>query len=694
SDSYEALNVHDSLYCNDPYITLSDSLESYGAIAAEGTSTATGAFSFTVSDAVPDQHVASFSMHITGEDASAEDYTWVSDFAITINAPALSIGGMTIDDSGSGNGDGILDPGETADLLVEVTNTGHADISGVEGLLSSASPNLTLDEPTDGPYAITTGGMTTLTFTVTADPATPIGTPASLTIDVSGGNDHYTANSTKQIVIGEIPEYLISDGGTVSTCYGLFYDSGGPSGAYDNYENYTITFEPSSSGNVIKADFLSFEVETGYDELIVYDGSSSSATVIGSYDTGNPPSTIVATNVEGALTFTFSSDGSVTRTGWEAEITCVDMNEVVFVVTDGVDSLENASVTFAGSTLYTDASGEATFVVESGSYNYTITKTGYAESTGTLNVSTDMMELVALDILTYDITFNVWEEDGTTPIDGNITFDGSTVSTSGGSYTFLDVEYGEGQSYSVDVGGTYYGIYEGEVDVTADKTVDVVMEPVVYDVSIRVEDESGTGVQGATVVIEKSKAQGTTNSTGFVDFELSRGSWGYTSTHEGYSTGTGSVEVTGDDPSYSDTVVVSIESYTVTVNVEDDLGEALDAEVTFDGVTQTASDGVCVFEEVEYSGDKAYSVEADECYPSSGTVRLISDTTLNIELVRKSYAITIAVADQDESALSGVSVEVGNQSGTTDASGEVDFSGLYKGEYGCIATKDGYTTYD
>ncbi|MEE4197970.1 MAG: C25 family cysteine peptidase, partial [Bacteroidales bacterium] len=32
SDSYEALNVHDSLYCNDPYITLTDSLESYGSI--------------------------------------------------------------------------------------------------------------------------------------------------------------------------------------------------------------------------------------------------------------------------------------------------------------------------------------------------------------------------------------------------------------------------------------------------------------------------------------------------------------------------------------------------------------------------------------------------------------------------------------------------------------------------------------
>jgi hypothetical protein len=154
------------------------------------------------------------------------------------------------------------------------------------------------------------------------------------------------------------------------------------------------------------------------------------------------------------------------------------------------------------------------------------------------------------------------------------------------------------------------------------------------------------------------------------------------------------VEVTGDEPSYSDTVVVSIESYTVTFNVEDDLGEALDAEVTFDGETQTASSGVCVFEAVEYSGDKAYSVEADECYPATGTVHLISDTTLTIELVRKSYAITIAVVDQDESALSGVSVEVGNQSGTTDASGEAGFSGLYKGEYDCIATKDGYTTYD
>jgi len=694
SDSYDAFNVHDSLYCNDPYITLSDSLELYGNIAALDSSFITGAFTFTVSDSVPDQHVANFSMHITGEDASAEDYTWVSDFAVTINAPALSIGGLTIDDSGSGNSDGILDPGETANLLVEVSNTGHADISGVEGVLSSASPWLTLNDSTDGPYAITTGGMTTLTFTVTADPATPIGTPASLTINVSDGNAHYTANSTKQIVIGEIPEYLISDGGTVNTCYGLFYDSGGPSGAYSNNENYTMTFVPSSSGNVIKADFLSFDVETGYDELIVYDGSSSSAPVIGSYDTGNPPGTIIATNVEGALTFTFNSDGSVMKAGWEAEITCVDMNEVVFVVTDGVDPLENASVTFAGSTLYTDASGEATFVVESGTYNYTITKTGYAESTGTLNVSTDMTETVVLDILTYDITFNIWEEDGTTPIDGDITFNGSTVPTSGGSHTFLDVEYGLGRSYSVDVGGTYYAIYAGVVDVTADKTVDVVMEPNVYDVSIRVEDESGAGVQGATVVIEKSKAQGTTNSTGIVNFELSVGSWSYTATHEGYSTGTGAVEVTGDEPSYSDTVVVSIESYTVTFNVEDDLGEALDAEVTFDGETQTASGGVCVFEAVEYSGDKAYSVEADECYPATGTVHLISDTTLTIELVRKSYAITIAVVDQDEAALSGVSVEVGNQSGITDASGEAGFSGLYKGAYGCIASKDGYTTYD
>ena len=856
SDSYEAFNVSDTLLSDDPYVTISDDLQTYGDIAPEADSLIEGAFAFTVSDSVPDQHTVNFAMHIGGEDSEANEYMWQSDFSVKLNAPQLEIGELTIVDTTSGNGDGILDPGETADLTVEVSNTGHSDISGVEGSLNTNASELTINTGSDGPYSIAAGATETLIFNVTADGATPIGTPVSVGIDAAGSANNYTDTTAKQIVIGEIPEYLISDEGTVSTCVGLFYDSGGPDGEYSNDESYTMTFEPATSGNVIQAEFLNFDVEEDtysggcYDELYIYDGPDTGSDLIGVYCNEAPPETITATNAEGALTFEFVSDGFVTKAGWEAEISCVNMNEVVFSVTDGSDPIENAEVTFASSTLQTDASGEASFVVEAGTYDYTVSKTGYDNATGTLDVSTDMTEnvtlnistyditfnlyeedgttsidgdvtfdgstvtttggsytftgveystdkpfsvdvggdyymvyedtidatsdksidvvmqpilydvavrvedqggsgvenatvafssiedsaitnsdgianfqlsqgnysydatheayepgsgsvevtgneasysdTVALNILTYDITFTLYEEDGTTSIDGDITFDGTTVTTSGGSYTFADVEYGTNKSFTVEAEGSYYDTYEGTVDVTSDKSVEVVLEPNLYDVAVRVEDGEGTGVEGAAVEITGGKASATTGPDGTVNFQLSQGSYSYNVTHEFYTDASGSIEVTGDDASYSDTAVVSLETYTVEVNVQDDLGEAVDAEVTFGGTTKTAEGGSCVFEAVEYSGDISYEANAEECYPASGSVHLMSDTTLNLELTRKSYDIVVHVSNTEGEALPAVSVDVGDRSAQTDESGDAHFSGLYKGMYDCHAEKDGY----
>ena len=53
-------------------------------------------------------------------------------------------------------------------------------------------------------------------------------------------------------------EILISDGGTVNTCSGTFYDSGGPTGVYGANEDYTITICPENDAKVIELDFQSF----------------------------------------------------------------------------------------------------------------------------------------------------------------------------------------------------------------------------------------------------------------------------------------------------------------------------------------------------------------------------------------------------------------------------------------------------
>lgn len=121
--------------------------------------------------------------------------------------------------------------------------------------------------------------------------------------------------------------YNISQGGTVSTCAGTFYDAGG-TGNYANNEDYTITFCPATAGQVIRVVFTSFSTENWsatYDRLTIYDGNSTAATQIGSYAGTTSPGTISASgsNSSGCLTFRFRSDGSTVYSGWVATISCV-----------------------------------------------------------------------------------------------------------------------------------------------------------------------------------------------------------------------------------------------------------------------------------------------------------------------------------------------------------------------------------
>ncbi|MBN2894210.1 MAG: hypothetical protein JXL97_20230, partial [Bacteroidales bacterium] len=93
----------------DPNASISNANSiSYGNIAA-GTTTApsSGAFSLSVDNDLPDGYQVAVNISITDGDT-----TWTSIKTITVNAPALTIGNLTIDDSALGNGDGILDPGE------------------------------------------------------------------------------------------------------------------------------------------------------------------------------------------------------------------------------------------------------------------------------------------------------------------------------------------------------------------------------------------------------------------------------------------------------------------------------------------------------------------------------------------------------------------------------------------------------
>ena len=111
--------------------------------------------------------------------------------------------------------------------------------------------------------------------------------------------------------------------GSSSQCSGNFYDSGGSGAQYGNNQTFTYTICPSTAGQSVSVNFTSFNTESGLDLLYVYSGNSTSSQLLGIYSGTTSPGTLTSYASNGCLTFYFQSDGSVTKAGWAATISCV-----------------------------------------------------------------------------------------------------------------------------------------------------------------------------------------------------------------------------------------------------------------------------------------------------------------------------------------------------------------------------------
>ncbi len=186
------------------------------------------------------------------------------------------------------------------------------------------------------------------------------------------------------------PFYNMTNG-TVTTCSGNFYDDGGINGEYSSHADYTMTFYPATAGAMLKFTFNSFSTEdmssSGcYDELAVYDGTSTSSTLIGEYCDNNPISEVTATNTDGALTFVFSSDGSVQQDGWNATIECVTDTTVNIVpVNQGVKVYPNPTTSIVNVNLSNVKSNNADIEIYSANG-----KMIYKKSTSDNNTQIDL----------------------------------------------------------------------------------------------------------------------------------------------------------------------------------------------------------------------------------------------------------------------------------------------------------------
>jgi hypothetical protein len=111
--------------------------------------------------------------------------------------------------------------------------------------------------------------------------------------------------------------------GVINTCSGTVTDAGGVNGNYLNSDTLLLTIFPDQLNSAVQVAFNSFELEAGFDALVILDGIDENGTIVGVYLGTDSPGTITATNPQGALTFAFLSDDILNTAGWSATLSCV-----------------------------------------------------------------------------------------------------------------------------------------------------------------------------------------------------------------------------------------------------------------------------------------------------------------------------------------------------------------------------------
>jgi hypothetical protein len=174
-----------TLSSTDTYVTITDNSESYGVIPPNnGVVNRPSAFAIDIAGNTPDEHNIQFELTVSGTPLD----TWYSNFVIPVHAPAISVVTIQINDP-TGNNNGILDPGETANVIVTLHNDGSGQATTVVGVLSETDTYVSISDP-DGTFGnIVPGGdgnNSANVFTVSANSACPMGHAFNYNLALTG----------------------------------------------------------------------------------------------------------------------------------------------------------------------------------------------------------------------------------------------------------------------------------------------------------------------------------------------------------------------------------------------------------------------------------------------------------------------------------------------------------------------------
>jgi len=292
--------------------------------------------------------------------------------------------------------------------------------------------------------------------------------------------------------------------------------------------------------------------------------------------------------------------------------------KATFILTDGLNKLEGATVNIGNVTVTSDADGSAVFTgLTAGTYDYTITKAGFVTKTGSVTVTDKDEEIIyAMVLITYNVSFNV--SDGTNAIAGaQVTIGNTSVVTGADGKATISGLLPDNYNYSVTAQG-YINASGSITVVDADITKDVTLVLTVYTLTFNVSD-GAAAIAGADVVVGTTTVvTGADGKAVFTDFLPA--DYTYTVTKTGYLVKTGSISIVDKDVAVD--ITLALKTNNISFNVTDGTSAIAGALVTIGNTTvATGADGMALFAGL-LPGEYTYSVIAAGFGSKSGTVTI------------------------------------------------------------------------
>jgi hypothetical protein len=172
--SNDAFDVRALISSVSPLISIENDSIFIGRLAAGAAINIPAGLQILINENVPDMAIAPVELRVKSK---ASEKRYMKD--IIIHAPDLRIMSFVVDDTGTGNGDHIADPGESFRIIFKILNEGSSDASG-QLTLSSNDERISILEPNVKSGVLKYGEITDVAVLVKLSGVVPSGSNVSL----------------------------------------------------------------------------------------------------------------------------------------------------------------------------------------------------------------------------------------------------------------------------------------------------------------------------------------------------------------------------------------------------------------------------------------------------------------------------------------------------------------------------------